>query len=54
MSLTLNQNVLIESPSLRTSTLSNLDDARSSDVLNKAKALVFAFGMGKVGQQLNS
>ncbi|MBD2536349.1 hypothetical protein H6G97_46525 [Nostoc flagelliforme FACHB-838] len=42
-----NQNVLIESPSLRTSTLSNLDDARSSDVLNKAKAFVFALWNGQ-------
>ncbi|MEH2252764.1 hypothetical protein [Nostoc sp.] len=47
MSLTLNQNVLIESPSLRTSAFSNLDDARSSDVLNKAKALVFALWNGQ-------
>ena len=47
MSLPFNQNVLIESPSLRTSTLSNLDDARSSDVLNKAKALVFALWNGQ-------
>ncbi|MCC5670370.1 hypothetical protein LC653_42955 [Nostoc sp. CHAB 5784] len=47
MSLSLNQSALIESPSLRTSTLSNLDDARSSDVLNKAKALVFALWNGQ-------
>lgn len=46
MSLPLNQDVLIESPSLRTSVLSNLDDSRAQEVLNKAKAIVFAVWNG--------
>jgi hypothetical protein len=33
MNLPLNQNVFIESPSLRTSALSNLDDSRAEMVL---------------------
>ncbi|ODG98039.1 hypothetical protein A4S05_01080 [Nostoc sp. KVJ20] len=46
MSLPLNQNVLVESPSLRTSALSNLDDSRAQEVLSKAKAIVFAVWNG--------
>lgn len=46
MSLPLNQSVLVESPSLRTSTLSNLDDSRAEVVLSKAKAIVFAVWNG--------
>lgn len=46
MSLPLNQSVLVESPSLRTSALSNLDDSRAEVVLNKAKAIVFAVWNG--------
>ncbi|MHC5916083.1 MAG: hypothetical protein ACYTXE_34960 [Nostoc sp.] len=46
MSLPLNQNVLVESPSLRTSALSNLDDSRAQVVLSKAKAIVFAVWNG--------
>ncbi|MBE8992234.1 hypothetical protein [Nostoc sp. LEGE 12450] len=46
MSLPLNQNVLVESPSLRTSALSNLDDSRAKVVLSKAKAIVFAVWNG--------
>ncbi|MBD2249131.1 hypothetical protein [Nostoc sp. FACHB-888] len=46
MSLPLNQNVLVESPSLRTSALSNLDDSRAEVVLSKAKAIVFAVWNG--------
>jgi hypothetical protein len=41
MSLPFNQSALIESPSLRTSALDGLDDSRSQQVLNKAKAIVF-------------
>ncbi|WP_341532153.1 hypothetical protein WKK05_40025 (plasmid) [Nostoc sp. UHCC 0302] len=47
MSLSLNQSALIESPSLRTSALDGLDDSRSQQVLNKAKALVFAAWNGQ-------
>ncbi|QFS51882.1 hypothetical protein [Nostoc sphaeroides] len=47
MSLPLNQNVLVESPSLRTSALSNLDDSRAQEVLSKAKAIVFAVWNGE-------
>ncbi|MHC5596051.1 MAG: hypothetical protein ACYTXC_08865 [Nostoc sp.] len=46
MSLPLNQSVLVESPSLRTSALSNLDNSRAQEVLNKAKAIVFAVWNG--------
>ncbi|MBD2510676.1 hypothetical protein H6G91_37760 [Nostoc muscorum FACHB-395] len=46
MSLPLNQNVLVESPSLRTSALSNLDNSRAQEVLSKAKAIVFAVWNG--------
>lgn len=46
MSLSFNQSVLVESPSLRTSALSNLDDHRATEVLNKAKAIVFAVWNG--------
>ncbi|MFW9259275.1 hypothetical protein [Nostoc sp. CALU 546] len=46
MNLPLNQNVFIESPSLRTSALSNLDDSRAQEVLSKAKAIVFAVWNG--------
>ncbi|MBW4456554.1 MAG: hypothetical protein KME55_29845 [Nostoc indistinguendum CM1-VF10] len=46
MSLPLNQGVLVESPSLRTSALSNLDDSRAKVVLSKAKAIVFAVWNG--------
>ncbi|MBD2518989.1 hypothetical protein H6G93_29325 [Nostoc sp. FACHB-973] len=46
MSLPLNQNVLVESPSLRTSALSKLDDSRAQEVLSKAKAIVFAVWNG--------
>ncbi|MBD2534389.1 hypothetical protein H6G97_34705 [Nostoc flagelliforme FACHB-838] len=46
MSLPLNQNILVESPSLRTSALSNLDDSRAQEVLSKAKAIVFAVWNG--------
>ncbi|RCJ40915.1 hypothetical protein A6769_39295 [Nostoc punctiforme NIES-2108] len=46
MSLPLNQNVLVESPSLRTSALSNLDDSRAQELLSKAKAIVFAVWNG--------
>ncbi|MHC5853494.1 hypothetical protein [Nostoc sp.] len=46
MNLPLNQNVFIESPSLRTSALSNLDDSRAEMVLSKAKAIVFAVWEG--------
>jgi hypothetical protein len=46
MSLPLNQSVLVESPSLRTSALSNLDDSRAQEVLSKAKAIVFAVWNG--------
>lgn len=46
MSLPLNQNVLVESPSLRTSALSNLDEERAKVVLGKAKAIVFAVWNG--------
>ncbi|MCC5619623.1 hypothetical protein LC605_32175 [Nostoc sp. CHAB 5836] len=42
MNLPLNQSVLIESPSLRTSALSNLDEERAEVVLSKAKTIVFA------------
>jgi hypothetical protein len=37
MNLPLNPSVLIESPSLRTSALSNLDEERAEVVLSKAK-----------------
>ncbi|MEH1867387.1 MAG: hypothetical protein V7K69_20585 [Nostoc sp.] len=47
MSLPLNQNVLVESPSLRTSALSNLDDESVQEVLSKAKAIVFAVWNGE-------
>jgi hypothetical protein len=47
MSLSLNQSALIESPSLRTSALDGLDDSRSQQVLNKAKAIVFAVWNGE-------
>ncbi|MBW4427822.1 MAG: hypothetical protein KME50_26120 [Nostoc desertorum CM1-VF14] len=46
MSLPLNQSVLVESPSLRTSALSNIDDSRAEVVLSKAKAIVFAVWNG--------
>ncbi|MCC5662115.1 hypothetical protein LC608_35455 [Nostoc sp. XA010] len=46
MSLPLNQSVLAESPSLRTSALSNLDNSRAEVVLSKAKAIVFAVWNG--------
>lgn len=46
MNLPLNQNVFIESPSLRTSALSNLDNSRAQIVLSKAKAIVFAVWEG--------
>ncbi|MBW4458457.1 MAG: hypothetical protein KME55_41025 [Nostoc indistinguendum CM1-VF10] len=46
MSLSFNQSVLVESPSLRTSALSNLDDSRAQEVLSKAKAIVFAVWNG--------
>ncbi|MBD2249633.1 hypothetical protein [Nostoc sp. FACHB-888] len=47
MSLSLNQSALIESPSLRTSALDGLDASRSQQVLNKAKAIVFAVWNGE-------
>ncbi|WP_193200677.1 hypothetical protein [Nostoc sp. MG11] len=47
MSLSLNQSALTESPSLRTSALDGLDDSRSQQVLNKAKAIVFAVWNGE-------
>jgi hypothetical protein len=47
MSLPFNQSALIESPSLRTSALDGLDDSRSQQVLNKAKAIVFAVWNGE-------
>ncbi|MCC5604999.1 hypothetical protein [Nostoc favosum] len=47
MSLPLNQSVLVESPSLRTSALSNLDDESAQEVLSKAKAIVFALWNGE-------
>lgn len=47
MSLPFNQDVLIESPSLRTSAISNLDDSRAEVVLAKAKAIVFALWNGE-------
>jgi hypothetical protein len=47
MNLPLNQSVLIESPSLRTSALSNLDEERAEVVLSKAKAIVFALWNGQ-------
>lgn len=47
MSLSLNQSALIESPSLRTSALDGLDDSHSQQVLNKAKAIVFAVWNGQ-------
>ncbi|WP_242055910.1 hypothetical protein [Nostoc flagelliforme] len=46
MNLPLNQSVLVESPSLRTSALSNLDNSRAEVVLSKAKAIVFAVWNG--------
>lgn len=46
MSLSFNQSVLVESPSLRTSALSNLDDSRAQEILSKAKAIVFAVWNG--------
>jgi hypothetical protein len=42
MNLPLNQSALIESPSLRTSALSSLNDTHAQEVLSKAKAIVFA------------
>lgn len=47
MNLPFNQNVLIKSPSLRTSALSNLDDSRAEEALSKAKAIVFALWNGE-------
>ncbi|MBE9052861.1 hypothetical protein IQ243_21040 [Nostocales cyanobacterium LEGE 11386] len=46
MNFSLNQNVLIESPSLRTSAISNLNNTRAQEVLSKAKAIVFAVWKG--------
>lgn len=46
MNLPFNQDVLIESPSLRTSALSNLDDTRAEEILSKAKTIVFAVWNG--------
>lgn len=47
MNLSLNQNVLTESPSLRTSAISNLNDTRAQEILSKAKAIVFALWNGE-------
>lgn len=47
MNLSFNENVFTESPSLRTSAISNLDDAHAQDVLSKAKAIVFALWNGE-------
>ncbi|MCG6138909.1 MAG: hypothetical protein MET45_30720 [Nostoc sp. LLA-1] len=46
MNFSLNQNALIESPSLRTSAISNLNNTRAQEVLSKAKAIVFAVWKG--------
>ncbi|MGF1988866.1 MAG: hypothetical protein RMY62_013490 [Nostoc sp. ZfuVER08] len=46
MSFSLNQSVLTESPSLRTSAITNLNDTRAQEALGKAKALVFALWNG--------
>jgi hypothetical protein len=47
MSLPLNQSVLIESPSLRISAISSLNDTRAQEILRKAKAIVFAVWNGE-------
>ncbi|BAT56692.1 unknown protein (plasmid) [Nostoc sp. NIES-3756] len=47
MNFSFNENVFTESVSLRTSAISNLDDARAQDVLSKAKAIVFALWNGE-------
>ncbi len=46
MNLPLSQNALIESPSLRTSALQELNDTQSLEALNKAKAIVFSVWNG--------
>ncbi len=53
MNLSFNQSVLVESPSLRTSALSNLDDSRAEVVLSKAKAIVSLYGTVAAGQLLH-
>ncbi|RCJ24401.1 hypothetical protein A6770_28300 [Nostoc minutum NIES-26] len=46
MSFSLNQSVLTESASLRTSAITNLNDTRAQEALGKAKAIVFALWNG--------
>jgi hypothetical protein len=42
MSLPLNQSVLLESKTLRTSAITNFSDDRALEILDKAKAIIFA------------
>ncbi|MBD2364657.1 hypothetical protein H6G36_26375 [Anabaena minutissima FACHB-250] len=46
MTLPLNQSVLLESKTLRTSAITNFSDDRASEILAKAKAIIFAVWSG--------